>query len=153
MGSIRILLIYLLTTSIACTRDRATEDSPAETFASVRQREEVFNAAYEELDGALLARLLHDDYRIDYGGRLPTRDADAFLRDLVDRRGLFPDLDVRIDSSRLERRGDTVVVTGERTFGWMLEGQAGQYRERYVNRWLPQEGQWRLYRSDIEMLR
>lgn len=119
----------------------------------VAQREAVFNGAYENLDAAVIDRLLSDDFAMVYAGQAAPKDRQRFIDDLGQLRLVFPQLQISIDSSRVVAYQDQFIVQGIRTFRWRANGEPGTYRERFTNRWRRSGGEWVMTKAKIDPIR
>ncbi len=136
-----------------CTCGTA-EDTPPPGDAQdrVSERERIFNGAYENLDAAVLERLLAADYVVDYRGREASRSREQFVGELGQLRLVFPGLHIEIDSSRFTVYREQYIVQGIRTFHWRANDTPGSYRERFTNRWTFRDGQWLLANTILQPL-
>lgn len=140
-------MISLLLALLLGTCGRAPKGDDRERLL---RQEEIYQTAFENLDGALLERTVTEDYQVSYPEQGGTRDKQRFMDELTSMRAVFPELNLRLDSTRVEADQDGYVVTGTRVFNWQ-DGQAtGEYREHYTNYWIERDGEWRLRRSVIE---
>ena len=144
---IRGLALFLL----LCTCGPAqTETDPTER--GVRRAEAVFNSAYQELDAAVLDRLLTDDFTLRYTEQEGSLSKEDFLGTLAELRAVFPALEVSADSSNVAVYQEMFIVRGTRTFAWQLDGQAMAHQEEYTNRWRLDDGKWKLWWTEITQL-
>ena len=136
---------------VLCTCGRA-QDTPVEGEGETRvaDRERVFNGAYENLDAAVLERLLAPDYTVDYQGTEAARSREQFVDELAQLRLVFPDLHITIDSTTIASEDDGYRVEGLRTFHWRAHDTPGSYRERFTNRWERIDGTWLLAATTLQ---
>ena len=144
----------LLCVGFLCTcglaQDKEGVDS---TVAGVRAAERVFNGAYENLDAAVLDRMLADEFTVGYSGQETQKSKENWLGELGQLRVVFPQLRIRTDSLQVTPYGGLFVVQGLRTFTWKSEGEAGSYRERFTNRWRKDADTWQLTATQLERIR
>ena len=110
----------------------------------VEKREALFHTAYEQLDAAVLDRMLTDDFTIAYRRPPITKQKDQFLGDLAELRTVFPNLRLQVDSLEVEAEGGRPVTNGLRTFSWTYAGQPGSFQEAYRHQWRWQDEEWKL---------
>lgn len=144
---IRALALLLL----LCTCGPAQTDTDP-TERGVRRAEEVFTSAYQELDAAVLDRLLTDDFTLRYTEQEGNLSKEDFIGTLAELRTVFPALKVTVDSSSIAAYQDMYTVRGQRTFDWEMEGQAMGHQEAYTNRWRLDDGTWKLWWTEITQL-
>lgn len=142
-----ILLLAIVLGSCGPAQDTPEDGAAA---AKVVQREEIFNGAYENLDAAVIERLLAGDFSLSYAGQAAEKDKQQFVGELGQLRLVFPELRITIDSSRVTPYQDLFIVQGIRTFTWRANDKPGTYRERFTNRWRKEGGDWLLFRSKID---
>ena len=111
----------------------------------MEKREILFHSAYEQLDAAVLDRILTDDFTIAYERPPITKQKDQFLRDLAELRTVFPNLQLRVDRLEVDEEDGRPITNGLRTFSWTYAGQAGSFQEAYRHQWRWQDEEWKLY--------
>lgn len=142
--------IFLLVTLYSCAPSQDT--SPDARESDLRAREEVFQVAYAELDAAILARLLTDDYVIRQLDQATERSKSEWLAELQALRDVFPRMRITVDGSDLTLTENRATVSGQRTFTWSEHTEIGTYREHFQNRWQMQDGVWVLRESEVRAL-
>ena len=140
-----LLVLCLCVFSCGPAQDKAADTDEE----GVRRAENLFILAYEELDAAIMGRMLAEDFEADYTGDSASKDRRTWLAEIQSYRAVFPDMRVTVDSLDVVHEGTHFRVSGIRTFTWSNDGQGGSYRERYRNFWRRQGGEWKLYRSKI----
>ena len=140
------LALCLFSCGPAQDKTAATEEE------GVRQAEKLFALAYQELDAAVMGRLLADDFVAEYAGDNGTKDRRTWLSEIQSYRTIFPDMNVTVDSLQIESEGKDFTVSAVRTFTWDNDGQGGSYREHYRNLWRNQGGHWKMFRTEINAM-
>ncbi|PPK86354.1 uncharacterized protein DUF4440 [Neolewinella xylanilytica] len=125
------------------------DKSAASELDQIEQAETVFTQAYQELDAAVMDRVLADDYTVEYPSEQAGKSRRQWIGELQGLRSVFPALRIEVDSSEITAVEADYTVTAKRTFIWNQEGTEGRYAERYTNYWQRDAGRWRLYRSRI----
>ncbi len=113
------------------------------------KREALFHAAYEQLDAAVLDRILAADFTITYQTPPVTKGKDQFLGELSELRTVFPNLRLHVDSLTLTGDDTSPVGSGLRTFSWTYAGQPGSFQEGYRHHWRWEDGQWMLSAAEV----
>ncbi len=144
-----LLCVSVLFTCGPAEDKQGMESRPAAVLAAER----VFNGAYENLDAAVLDRLLADDFRISYGSQDSEKDKDRWLGELGQLRLLFPQLRIHTDSLTITPYAELYIVQGLRTFSWNADGEAGSYQERFTNRWRQAADNWELTTTKLDQVR
>lgn len=140
-----IFILPLVLLSCGPTQDKSG-DAERERVADL---ENLFNQAYQDLDVAIMDRLLSEDFEAVYPTQQGTKDKEQWLGELQGFRAVFPALDVSVDSTEFSTAEQGVSVTAVRKFSWTQDGQSGVHRERYTNRWTKRSGEWRISQSSI----
>ena len=128
----------------------AQDKTPTTDEARVLRAEELFTLAYQELDAAVMGRLLTDDFVAEYGGENASKDRRTWLSEIQSYRAIFPDMVVTVDSLSVVPAAEGYSVAAVRTFSWDGQGQEGSYQERYRHYWRREGQDWKVYRSEIE---
>ena len=141
----------LLTLTLCLFSCGSAQDKTAATEEEgVRRAEALFTLAYQELDAAVMGRLLTEDFVAEYRGENATKDRRTWLSEIQSYRAIFPEMNVTVDSLTVESDAEGFTVAAVRTFSWSGQGQEGSYQERYRNRWRKDGQDWKVYRSEIE---
>ncbi|MBB4078187.1 hypothetical protein GGR28_000788 [Lewinella aquimaris] len=120
------------------------EDGLPDVEKRILRAEKLFNGAYENLDAAIMERLLTEDFTIGYADAAPSKNREQFVAELGSLRQVFPHLQISIDSTVYTVTEDRVTVVGVRTFTWQQEGVTGEHRESFENVWHLVGNQWKL---------
>lgn len=147
--NMRILPQSLLLFVVLFSCGPAQDSSPRTEEERVAEAEALYTGAYENLDAAVMERLLTEDYEVVYTEPDNRKDKRQWIGELGQLRALFPQLTISVDSSRIIPYRDNYMVQGIRTFHWTNDGQDGSYQERFANRWRMDGGNWRLYGTRI----
>ncbi|WP_168797442.1 nuclear transport factor 2 family protein [Neolewinella litorea] len=139
---------------MACSCGPAQDTTTGKDGADqVARREAIYNGAYQNLDAAVMQRLLSDSYVITYTGQAAGKTKAQFVDELGQLRLVFPELRIIVDSSKVIPYQDLYIVQGIRTFNWRANGEPGTYRERFTNRWSREEGDWVMLATKIDPVR
>ena len=144
------LLLALLLCTCGPAPDSCTDCTPEEAIAKA---EELYHSAYENLDAAVMERLLSVNFVASYPDQEMERDKAAFIDELSQLSIIFPELTIVVDSSGINPYRDNYIVSGNRTYSWQQGAQKGSYRERFVNNWEREPDGWRLIGSKVNVLR
>ena len=115
----------------------------------MERREELFHTAYEQLDAAVLERILTEDFTITYHTPPIAKNKDRFLRELAELRTVFPNLKLRVDSLAIKDEAMAPVTSGLRTFSWTYAGQPGSFQEAFRHHWRWEDGEWMLHAVEV----
>ncbi|CAH1000511.1 hypothetical protein LEM8419_01664 [Neolewinella maritima] len=144
----RVILPVWLLSLLLCTCGPAQGSDDVHDMDAVQRREALFHSAYEQLDAAILERLLTDDFVITYAQPATTKDKERFIGELGELRSVFPNLQLSVDSSSVVA-GTEPEVAGLRTFSWTYAGEPGSYQEQFRHHWQYTEGNWLLHRAEV----
>ncbi len=145
----KILLATLLLPVVLCTCGPSQDTTSRTEPEQVQAAEKLFNGAYQQLDAALMERLLTDDFEVVYPDQESRKTKQQWISELSQLRAIFPQLEIIIDSSRLIPYNGNYIVQGTRQFKWNNQGQTGSYSERFSNRWRREDGAWRMYGTRV----
>lgn len=147
MSTILRALLFPLLLCTCGPAQNGKEEIPTEE--KVLRAEKVFTEAYENLDAAIIERLLTDDFELQYATTAGTRSRTEYVSELAEMRAVFPKLQLTVDTLTVTELDDDYRTTGERTFSWQLPQGQGSHTELFTNYWRPENGQLRLYRMEI----
>ncbi len=108
--------------------------------------------AYSKGDADTIARLEADEFTITYAdGRTNTKQQDV---ESVRRSGPLPDLRFFTENVTIRRYGNVAVLSGDfvtegRYQGGTQKGQEYTVRQRYLDVWVKERGQWRVTASQL----
>ena len=125
------------------------DTSPEVRLAALLERETLLEAAYEDVDAAVLARLLHDDFVLRQLDQDTERSKSEWLAELQSLTDLFPRLDLTVVREETLLADDRATVSGQRTFTWTQGVETGTYPETFTNYWRYDGGEWILYLSEV----
>jgi hypothetical protein len=144
------ILRALLFPLLLCTCGPAQDvNADVRTEESILRAEKVFTEAYENLDAAIIERLLTDDFELQYATAAGTRSRAEYVSELAEMRAVFPKLQLTVDTFTVTELEQSYQTSGERTFSWQLPQGRGAHTEQFINYWRPENGELKLYRMEI----
>lgn len=153
---IRLMYCYrmlLLLSIIFCTCGRAQDTPPLsdeEVIGGVKRQEKIFTEAYAHLDAAVLERILSDKFSMRYTAKTTGLSKAQFLAELARMDQMIPDMEIILDSLKVESGGiGKATSRGRRTFAWEIGGSRGGFEENFINTWRREGGAWMLTDTEI----
>lgn len=141
----------MLTVALSCapSQDKASTE---EHLAAVRRVDAVYQTAYEQLDAAVLERVLAPDYRLRQPEQGSEKTKDEWIAEVAELKTVFPALQLLVEDVAIEVDNDLATVTGKRSFRWQQGEADGAYGEYFENTWQLRGGEWRLIGSTLTSL-
>ena len=133
----RILVLVALLVCVGTSAGYAPRDSDSEVGAKILAMQHVWGLAYVSKDPKALERILDDAFvNVDSDGIVQTK------ADVLAEVGTSTVLQFLTESMVVHLHGNTAIVTGVFLIKGVEGGKAYALRERFVDTWFYNNGQW-----------